>query len=142
MNMKHQVRTNHGLRSNRKGATAVEFAISVPILFLVTWGCVEMTRYNLVKNVANQSAFEAARIGVKPGATAQEVEDEARAQMRFVCDDCDVVVTPSVITSNTNFITVDIQVDIRNQGLLIARYFDDPILQASFTIRRDNVATF
>ena len=131
-----------GLCGSRKGATAVEFAISVPILFLVTWGCVEMTRYNLVKNVANQSAFEAARIGVKPGATAQEVEDEARQQMKFVCDDCEVVVIPSVITSNTDFITVEIQVDIRDQGLLIAQYFDNPILEASFTIRRDNVATF
>ncbi len=133
---------DRGLGGNRKGAAAVEFAICVPILFLVTWGCVEMTRYNLVKNVANQSAFEAARIGVRPGATAQEVEDEARDQMKFVCDDCDVVVTPSVITSNTDFITVEIQVDIRDQGLLIAQYFDSPILEAAFTIRRDNVATY
>ena len=142
MNKQQHNKMQLGLCGSRKGATAVEFAISVPILFLVTWGCVEMTRYNLVKNVANQSAFEAARIGVKPGATAQEVEDEARQQMKFVCDDCEVVVIPSVITSNTDFITVEIQVDIRDQGLLIAQYFDNPILEASFTIRRDNVATF
>lgn len=142
MNILRRNRIDINSAGNRKGAAAVEFAICVPILFLVTWGCIELTRYNLVKNVANQSAFEAARIGVKPGATAQEVEDEARQQMRFVCDECAVVVTPSVITSNTDFITVDIQVDIRDQGLLIAQYFDDPILEASFTIRRDNVSTY
>ncbi len=127
---------------NRRGATAVEFAICVPMLFVVALGCIEMTRYNLVKNVASQAAFEAARIGVKPGATAQEVIDEAMFQMRYVCNDCSVVVTPSVITSNTDRITVEIQVDIREQGWLTPQYFHDPILEAAFTIRRDNVQTY
>ncbi len=129
-------------RSNRTGAAAVEFALCVPLLFAVALGCIEMTRYNLVKNVANQAAFEAARIGVKPGATAQEVIDEAKYQMKYVCDNCTVNVTPTVITSATDEITVVVQVDIRQQGWVTPQFFDDPILEASFTIQRDNVSTY
>lgn len=135
-------RYRHSSRRRRTGAAAVEFAISVPILFLVAWGCVEITRYNLVKNVVTQAAFEAARIGVKPGATVQEVIDEAKSQMRFVCMSCNVDVIPTEITPSTDKITVTIQVDVREQGWVAPRYFDDPILVGSFTIRRDNVATY
>ncbi len=142
MNMNIRKRRPTDSSGNRAGAAAVEFALCVPLLFLVTWGCIEMTRYNLVKNVAHQAAFEAARVGVKPGATVQEIEDEAQRQMQNVCSECTVDVTPGVITSNTETITVNVQVDIRSQGLLLLRYFDDPILEASFTIRRDSVATY
>jgi hypothetical protein len=138
----HPRRSNFSRDGTRKGATAVEFAICVPMLFVVALGCIEMTRYNLVKNVACQAAFEAARIGVKPGATAQEVIDEANSQMRYVCRDCSVVVIPDVITSRTDRITVVIQVDIRDQGWLTPQYFHDPILEAAITIRRDNVTTY
>lgn len=126
----------------RNGAVTVEFALCLPLLLLVAFGCIEMTRYNLVKKVAVQAAFEAARIGVNPGATVQEVIDEAKFQMKYVCDDCTVDVTPSEITSSTDEITVVIQVDVREQGWVTPQYFDDPILEASFTIRRDNVATY
>ena len=128
--------------NDRAGAAAVEFALTVPLLFLVAFGCIEMTRYNLLKNVAHQAAFESARIGVKPGATVQEVIDEAKDQMKYVCSDCVVQVSPTEITSNTDEITVVIQVDIRQQGWITPQYFSDPIMEAVFTIRRDNVSTY
>ncbi len=142
MNTLRQKKVNINAGHKRIGATAVEFALCAPLLFVVTLGCIEMTRYNLVKNVANQAAFEAARIGVKPGATVQEIIDEARFQMKYVCENCTVDVTPSVIDSSTDEITVVIQVDIREQGWVTPQYFDDPILEAAFTIKRDNVSTY
>lgn len=142
MNARRHAKIRFGRGSDRQGATVVEFAICVPMLFVVSLGCIELTRYNLVKNVANQAAFEAARMGVKPGATAQEVIDEATYQMRYVCNNCSVFVTPTVITSSTDRITVVIQVDIRDQGWLTPQYFHDPILEAAITIRRDNVQTY
>ncbi len=142
MNTQRKKKVNINARHKRIGATAVEFALCAPLLFVVTLGCIEMTRYNLVKNVANQAAFEAARIGVKPGATVQEIIDEAKFQMKYVCENCSVDVTPSVIDSSTDEITVVIQVDIREQGWVTPQYFDDPILEASFTIKRDNVSTY
>ncbi|MDG2014344.1 MAG: pilus assembly protein [Pirellulaceae bacterium] len=129
-------------KKKRSGAAAVEFAMVSPFLFLMVWGCIELTRYNLMKNVTYHAAFESARIGVKPGATAEDIIEEALFQMKYVCDECTVIVTPSEIDMNTDEITVAVQVDIRQQGLVAIQYFDNPILEASFTIRRDNVSPF
>ena len=129
-------------RKSRGGAAAVEFAMVAPLLFLMVWGCIELTRYNLMKNVTYHAAFESARIGVKPGATVEDIIAEATFQMKYVCDECTVTVTPSEIDMNTAEITVSVQVDIRQQGLVAVQYFDNPILEASFTIRRDNVSPY
>lgn len=125
-----------------QAAAAVEFAICAPLLFMVAWGCIELTRFNLMKNVTYHAAFEAARIGVKPGATVQEVIAEANYQMKYVCNECEVLVTPDTIDQNTDEINVTVRVDIREQGLVIPQYFSDPILEAAFTIKRDNVSPY
>jgi Flp pilus assembly protein TadG len=63
------MRTSHtlirGPRANRSGAAAVEFAIILPLLVLLVFGCVDMGRsigaYIIVSN--------AARVGAEYGAT-------------------------------------------------------------------------
>ena len=95
-----------------------------------------------MKNVTYHAAFEAARIGVKPGATVEEVIEEVEYQMKYVCSDCEVFVSPDTIDQNTEEINVVVQVDIRDQGLVMPQYFSNPILEASFTIKRDNVSPY
>lgn len=133
---------NHRPRKKITAAATVEFAICAPLLFLVAWGCIELTRFNLMKNVTYHAAFEAARIGVKPGATVEEVIEEVEYQMKYVCSDCEVFVSPDTIDQNTEEINVVVQVDIRDQGLVMPQYFSNPILEASFTIKRDNVSPY
>ena len=133
---------NQRPRKKVTAAAAVEFAICAPLLFLVAWGCIELTRFNLMKNVTYHAAFEAARIGVKPGATVEEVIEEVEYQMKYVCSDCEVFVSPDTIDQNTDEISVVVQVDIRDQGLVMPQYFSNPILEASFTIKRDNVSPY
>lgn len=133
---------NQRPRKKVTAAATVEFAICAPLLFLVAWGCIELTRFNLMKNVTYHAAFEAARIGVKPGATVEEVIEEVEYQMKYVCSDCEVFVSPDTIDQNTEEINVVVQVDIRDQGLVMPQYFSNPILEASFTIKRDNVSPY
>ncbi len=59
---------------NRRGAVAVEFALTAPLLFLLLFGAAELGHANMVFNVAEAAAYEAAREGIVPGATADECE--------------------------------------------------------------------
>ena len=57
------------LAANRRGVSAVEFALTAPILFLFLFAALEFGRYNMIQQTANNAAFEAARAGIVPGAT-------------------------------------------------------------------------
>jgi Flp pilus assembly protein TadG len=56
--------------ANRSGVSAVEFALTAPILFLFLFAALEFSRYNMILQTANNAAFEAARTCIVPGATA------------------------------------------------------------------------
>ena len=51
----------------RRGATAVEFAIVLPILLTFVWAAFEFTRWAMIRHVADNAAYEAARCVIVPG---------------------------------------------------------------------------
>lgn len=69
------------MKSDRRGATAVEFAIVAPILFLLVLGMIEFGRATMVQALLNQSAAEGCRVGIMEGATATDVQGRVRAYL-------------------------------------------------------------
>lgn len=63
------IRRNH----QSKGAAAVEFAIVLPLLFLFVFGIIEFGRALMVHQVLVNSAREATRRAVVPGASDSDV---------------------------------------------------------------------
>ena len=63
----------------RTGATTVEFAITVPILFSLLFTAFEFSRMNVIRQTAVNAAYEGARRGIVPGASETDVEDVAPA---------------------------------------------------------------
>ena len=61
-------------RRHRRGAAVVEFALVLPIFFLMVFGMIEFGRLVMVRQVLTNASREGARIGVLDGATADEVE--------------------------------------------------------------------
>jgi Flp pilus assembly protein TadG len=57
----------------RRGAAVVEFAIIVPLLFMLVFGIIEFGRMMMVQQVATNAAREGARKAVLHGMTASEV---------------------------------------------------------------------
>ena len=55
-------------RFQRRGATAVEFALVAPALFIIIFCCAEFARLSLMRNLANNAAYEAARCAIVEGA--------------------------------------------------------------------------
>ena len=61
----------------RLGALTVEFAIVANVLFVVIFGCLELTRLSLIRSLAQDAAYFAARAAVVPGATETDATNEA-----------------------------------------------------------------
>lgn len=57
---------------NRRGVTAVEFAMTLPVLFLFLFATYELGRANMMVHTAEAAAYEGARLGIIPGAQVAE----------------------------------------------------------------------
>jgi Flp pilus assembly protein TadG len=67
-----------GRRSNRRGASAVEFAIVAPVFFLLIFGMIEYGRLVMVQQILTNAAREGARRAVLQDATSAAVVSTVR----------------------------------------------------------------
>src|SRR5687768_11826126 len=101
---------NHRRRT-RRGATAVEFALTAPIFFVFLLGAFEFGWFDVIRHTADHAAYEAARIAMVPGATAAEAKAKADSVLGIVgTRAATVTITPATLTPETDQITVTIDV--------------------------------
>ncbi len=65
--------------ARRSGASAVEFALCAPLLFLLVFAAWEFSRANMILNTMENAAYEGCRRGIVPGASANDVRASAQA---------------------------------------------------------------
>ncbi len=58
----------------RKGSVAVEFAVTASILFLIVFALFELSRVHMIRNTAENAAYEGCRVAVLPGSTNTKVQ--------------------------------------------------------------------
>jgi len=132
------IATKRRPRNRRKGAAAVEFAITAPVLFLFVFTSVEFARMNMIRHTVDNAAYEAARAGIVPGATSENVEGRARSIMSYVgAVGVDVVITPTVILPETEEVTVEVSVPCNHNGFLAPHFFADSVLAGTTTMTRE-----
>lgn len=68
----------------RKGALTVEFAVVVPLIFLLFLGGLELTALNFARQTAGNASYEAARKLILPGGTEAQARAEGLRQMNIV----------------------------------------------------------
>lgn len=138
----HTARLRVRKRRLRKGASLVEFAVTVPILFLVVFAAVEFSRVNTIRHSVANAAYEGARRGIVPGATATDAQDAAVAILTAVCvRDAEVTLTPAVITADTSEITVKIDVPLDQNGWITPKFFAGDVLTSSCKLARERYDT-
>lgn len=112
-------------RSDCRGATVVEFALTAPILFMLVLASVEFSRANVLINSAKIATSEGARRGIVLGTTAEQIESVIRNELATVgAAYADIQVNPSVVDDDTEIVTVGVSVplDLRN-GYITPKYF-------------------
>jgi Flp pilus assembly protein TadG len=126
-------------RSVARGAAAVEFALTAPILFALVLGAVEFSRANMLVHTASIAATEAARKSIVAGATVQNVRLKALSELANVgVVDATVDVDPPEIVDDTTQVTVNLTVPVTlRNGYGLSRVFLGKQVFKSVTLQRE-----
>ena len=136
--MKHLNPRKHS--TNRHGVLSVELSLTLPLLFMILMASVEFGRMNTLRHTLDNAAYEAARAGIVPGATADRVEAKARSIMAIVsARGVDVTIEPAVITEETEELRVTIELSPAENGYLAPRFFRGRTLVSSCLMRREQL---
>jgi Flp pilus assembly protein TadG len=124
----------------RRGAAVVEFAIVVPIFFLMVFGMLEFGRMIMVHQLLTGAAREGARQAVVNGATADDVEQTVRDYLTATSVDgqeATVSVTPDLATADTGVkVTVETGIKFEKVSWLPAPFFLREVTLSATSIMR------
>ena len=128
---------------DRRGTAFVEFGLLAPIFFLVIVGIVDFGRMMWLSNSVEHAATEGARyaavrgVGKPTVATAQQIQDFARAQVTLIpTSEMTVNVSWTPTNNNNPGSTVTVQVTYDDFEYLLAGFlgFDPVDLKGSSTM--------
>jgi Flp pilus assembly protein TadG len=124
--------------SRRPGASAVEFALTAPLVFLLFFGSFEFSRMNMIRHTADIAAYEGAREGIVAGATSDDVRDRVTDLLSTVgVREAVITVTPAIIERSAREVRVDVDVPIAPNSWITPRFFGDLHVQATSTLARE-----
>lgn len=119
----------------RLGATLVEFAIVVPVIFTLFLGAIEMTRLNFIRHSASNAAYEGARKAIVPGSSTSDAQTEAMRLMTTLGIANNVTVNVANTTTQT---TVTVTVPVNQNSWGVARFSSGMTIVQSCTLSRES----
>lgn len=127
----------------RCGATVVEFAVITPVAFFVIFSGIELSRMSMIRNNAEIAVYEGARRGILPGATAAAVTAEVNHYLNLIgVKQKTVTITPSVITGQTQQITVSVSIPIASSTWVVGKLTKGKMITKSCTLSREWINKF
>lgn len=126
--MRHRTATQS--TSKRRGVSVVEMAFCAPILFFVVFSAVEFAQVNMIRNSADNAAYEGARKGALPGSTSAEAKQAAESALTAI----GIQATASV-TNSSSEVTVTVSVPLQNNFWVVPKFFVDSTLVRSCTLQ-------
>lgn len=118
--------------TDRTGATAVEMALTLPVLMLLLFGAYEISRANMIMHGCEAAAYEGARVGIVPGATVAEVTDAVNGVLATIgISNANVTTTPANLATDSETVLVAIEVSFADNFLLAPVFVGSaPIVRA------------
>ena len=125
-------------QTKKRGATAVEFALTFPIVIAFFFAAFEICRFSMLSHTVENAVFEAARRGIVPGATSDDCRAEAQRILGTLSlRNASIRVTPEQITRNTDQVTVSIEVPYAGNAFVPIRLFNGARVQRQLTMVRE-----
>lgn len=126
--------------NDRRGTTAVEFALVAPLLFLFFFASLEFVRVAMIRHTADNAVYEACRVGIIPGATSGEVRAEANRIMSTIgATNLGLTIVPASINSDTEQVTVRIDVPLDQNSFVPNKFFAGRSIVRELTLRREGI---
>lgn len=143
-------------RRDRRGATAIEFAMMAPTFLVIIAVCAEFTRMSMMRNLAQNAAYEAARFVMTEGATIAdgvEVANSILARVGTVGAQVTINgsdgspgedgVVENEIDRNTQQVTCRIRIALKDNSFIIpGSIIGDTEIFAAMTIRTERYRGF
>ncbi|MBL8871445.1 MAG: pilus assembly protein [Planctomycetaceae bacterium] len=114
-----RIRQQTKRRLKRWGATTVEFAFVSSIIFATFLAAAEFCRLSMMRHTLDNAVYEAARKSIVPGATAKEIESQAKSILSTLgISNARVSVDPQNITDETEFVTVKVDLPLNESSFI------------------------
>lgn len=122
----------------RRGAVAVEMALTLPLLILLMLASFELAKANFLRHAARAAAYEGARVGILPGATPAKVEEAAQFVMRTMGSrHAQITTTPANLNPSVTRVRVEVTVDTQQDMLFTPYFFRNVTFQGSCELSRE-----
>ena len=133
--------TIRNAKRRRRGATTVEFAVVLPLLLLFVFAGLEFSRANMLRNTIANAAFEGARSGIIPGASASDARAAAQGLLDMLqVNDSTISISPTTINNQTETVTVTVTTPMSMANHYVTpKFFLGDSLTASITLPREGV---
>jgi Flp pilus assembly protein TadG len=96
----------------RRGATAVEFAVCLPVLLAFVFGILEFSRVTQLQQSARLAAFEGARAGISLDAATSDVQSAVnRVMSAMSIANYTTTITPTQLAYSSTSISVTVALD-------------------------------
>jgi len=128
-------------RRQRLGATTVEFAIVANVFLLTIFTCIEFARMNMIRNLAQDAAYAAARHVIVPGATRDEAIERADNVMGMMTSH-GYVVDVNDIDEDTGEVVVTVSVDFDEVALMAPRFLPNATLETTARMKTERYEGF
>lgn len=116
---------------NRRGATAVEFAFAVVIVFLFVFGVIEFGRVQMVQHTIDNASYEAARHVVVPGGTAAEAIEAAHEILTAgAVADATISVSPNPLNDSATSVRVHVSAPLNSNAWIAPRFTSNRVVEA------------
>ncbi len=126
----------------RRGTTTVEFSVCLPLVLLLFFGAFEFSRVNMLRHTLSEAAYEGARRGIVPGATADDVRTVTTNVLSSAfASSYTISVAPETISSDAPDVTVSIALPVAANSWVSSFFFADSTLTRSCTLRREKYDT-
>jgi Flp pilus assembly protein TadG len=127
----------------RAGTAAVEFAVVVPVFFLLVFGMIEFGRMVMVQQILTNAAREGARVGVLDTSTVADVNAAANVYLNAAnIKNTTITVTPDPPSSAAagNPVSVQVSVPFNKVSWLPSPWFlGSTTLSYTATMRRETM---
>ena len=123
---------------NRRGATTVEFAVCLPILFAFIFGILEFSRCTQLQQTARLAAFEGARAGISLNAQTTDVTTAVNRVMSAISiSNFTTTITPNPLTYSAASISVTVSLNPTQNAWFTWFVSSSHTISANVTLARE-----
>jgi Flp pilus assembly protein TadG len=112
--------------------------VCLPLLLLLFFAAFEFCRANMLRQTAENAAYEGARRAIVPGATADDARNFANAMLALLgTNGASVDVEPEVIEDETPEVTVTVTVPLNGNGFVAPLFLQGREIVSTMTLARE-----